>query len=590
MAKSRTDDMNSTYHAPLEDSIFLLSKVLNWNTLFAFPGFKHVDEELAKAILTEGAKFTSEILAPLNEVGDREGSRLVDGKVITPEGFKEAYNKFKEAGWSGLDMPEEYGGQDLPISVQVAFAEMINGACISFGMLPIMQRAAATLLLEHGDAEIVGRVVSKLVSGDWGATICITEAQAGSDVGRIKTTASLQEDGSYRLSGSKIFISYGDQDLTAQITHLVLARMPDAPAGTRGISLFLVPKINFDSDSHNNVSVSRLEKKMGLKASPTCVLDLDDAVGYRIGEENRGLHCMFTMVNLMRLEVSIQGPAIAAAACNKAIAYANERLQGGAADKKAIAIIEHADVRRMLFIMRARTEAMRALVFEAAFNLDIAKASPDKKQADSARKLAEFLLPVCKAAGSQTGFEVANLAIQVLGGHGYISDYGVEQYARDVRVSMIYEGSNGIQALDLVTRKLLKDEGQRYTLFINRVEQDIAGFEGLEHIQLILTALRQGLQYLSASTDYFLNCVPEARRDVEAGATDYLNLLALVASSWMWLRISADVDESTEFGRSKIAVGNFHAEHIMPECQLLSTRVMLGANTIDSISGDILGT
>ncbi len=394
--------MNSAYHAPLEDSVFLLSKVLNWNALFEFPAFDHVDEELAKAILTEGAKFTSEILAPLNVVGDREGSRLVDGKVITPEGFKTAYDQFKEAGWPGLDMPEEYGGQHLPLSVQVAFAEMINGACISFGMLPIMQRAAAILLLEHGDADIVKRVVSKLVSGEWGATICITEAQAGSDVGRIRTEASPQPDGTYLLNGSKIFISYGDHDLTDQITHLVLARIPDAPAGTRGISLFLVPKINFDSSVQNNVSVSRLEKKMGLKASPTCVLDLDGAVAYRIGDENRGLNCMFTMVNLMRLEVSIQGPAIAGAACNKALAYANERLQGGTPDKKAIAIIEHADVRRMLFIMRARTEAMRALVFEAAFNLDLAKASTNEKEAESARLLAEFLLPVCKAAGSQT--------------------------------------------------------------------------------------------------------------------------------------------------------------------------------------------
>jgi 3-(methylsulfanyl)propanoyl-CoA dehydrogenase len=580
--------MNSHYDAPLDESIFLLKEVFEWKTLFEYPAFNHVDEDLATAVLTEAAKFTSEVVAPLNEIGDSQGSRLIDGKVVTPDGFKEAYINFTESGWPGLDMPEEYGGQALPLSVQVAFAEMVNGACISFGMLPIMLRAAATLLLEHGEAEIVDRVVPNLVSGKWGATICITEAQAGSDVGRIKTLARPQADDSYHLSGSKIFISYGDHDLTNQITHLVLARTPDAPAGTRGISLFLVPKIHFDSDSQNQVSVSRLEKKMGLKASPTCVLDLDEAVGYRIGEENRGLNCMFTMVNLMRLEVSIQGPAIASAACRKALAYARERMQGGVPDKKALPIIEHADVRRMLFIMRARTEAMRALVFEAAFNLDVARADADKENARAAKQLAELLLPVCKAAGSQTGFDVANLAVQVLGGHGYISDHGVEQYVRDARVAMIYEGSNGIQALDLVTRKLLQDEGQRYNIFVDRIKQDITRFENIERCKLILSGLHQGLQYLSASTDFLLNCKPEAIRDVEAGATDYLNLLALVASSWMWLRMVAHVDESTEFGLSKLAVGNFHAEHIMPECQLLSERVMLGASTIDSLSSDVL--
>jgi 3-(methylsulfanyl)propanoyl-CoA dehydrogenase len=580
--------MNSHYDAPLDESIFLLKEVFEWKTLFEYPAFNHVDEDLATAVLTEAAKFTSEVLAPLNEIGDSQGSRLIDGKVVTPDGFKEAYINFTESGWPGLDMPEEYGGQALPLSVQVAFAEMVNGACISFGMLPIMLRAAATLLIEYGEAEIVDRVVPNLVSGKWGATICITEAQAGSDVGRIKTLARPQADGSYHLSGSKIFISFGDHDLTNQITHLVLARTPDAPAGTRGISLFLVPKIHFDSDSQNQVSVSRLEKKMGLKASPTCVLDLDEAVGYRIGEENRGLNCMFTMVNLMRLEVSIQGPAIASAACRKALAYARERMQGGVPDKKALPIIEHADVRRMLFIMRARTEAMRALVFEAAFNLDVARADADKENARAAKQLAELLLPVCKAAGSQTGFDVANLAVQVLGGHGYISDHGVEQYVRDARVAMIYEGSNGIQALDLVTRKLLQDEGQRYNIFVDRIKQDITRFETIERCKLILSGLHQGLQYLSASTDFLLNCKPKAIRDVEAGATDYLNLLALVASSWMWLRMVAHVDESTEFGLSKLAVGNFHAEHIMPECQLLSERVMLGASTIDSLSSDVL--
>ena len=320
------------------------------------------------------------------------------------------------------------------------------------------------------------------------------------------------------------------------------------------------------------------------------MLDLDEAVGYRIGEENHGLNCMFTMVNLMRLEVSIQGPAIASAACHKASAYALERLQGGAADKKALPIIEHADVRRMLFIMRARTEAMRALVFEAAFNLDIANASTDREEALAARQMAEFLLPVCKAAGSQTGFDVANLAVQVFGGYGYISDHGVEQYVRDARVSMIYEGSNGIQALDLVTRKLLKDEAQRYGILLERIQHDIRRFKNETRCECILAGLHEGLRHLSASTNYLLACKDDARRDFEAGASDYLNLLALVAGGWMWLRMLGHIDESTDFGQSKLAVGNYYAEHLMPECQLLAERIRLGASAIDAISSKVLAS
>lgn len=580
--------MGSSYQAPLQDSVFILSEVLNWSTLFDYPAFAHVDEEIAIAVLREGAKFTSEVLGPLNATGDSQGSHLVNGKVVTPEGFKEAYNRFTEAGWIGLDLPQEYGGQALPLSIQVAFAEMVNGACLSFAMLPLMLRAATSLLIEHASKDIVEKVVPNLVSGNWGATICISEAQAGSDVGRILTRAEQQADGSYGLSGSKIFITYGDQDFTDQIAHLVLARTTDAPPGSRGISLFLVPKLKFDSGESNNVSVSRLEKKMGLKASPTCVLDLDGATGYLIGEEMRGLQCMFTMVNLMRLEVSVQGPAIASAACRKALDYATERGQGGALDKPAVPIVEHADVRRMLFIMRARTEAMRALIFETAFNLDIAKVEEDKEKALAARQLAEFLLPVCKAAGSQTGFDVANLAVQVFGGHGYMTDNGVEQYVRDARVSMIYEGSNGIQALDLVTRKLLKDNAVRYRIFVERVEKDLSENADSSQCQSLLAKVKWGLNSLNEATDYLVKNSEDALRDVEAGASDYLNLLALVAGGWMWLRMLAKIDELSEFGQSKLAVGNFYAEYLMPECQILLERIRRGAVTLDSISSEVL--
>ena len=305
--------MSDSYTAPLEDSLFILERVIDWEKLFDLPSYRHVDGGLARAVLTEGAKFCEQVLGPLNASGDEQGSVLQEGRVKTPDGFKDAYEAFTAAGWPGLDMPEEFGGQQLPLTVQVAFAEMLNGSCLSFAMLPLMLRAASRLLIDHAGDEMRQRVVPRLVTGEWGATICITEAQAGSDVGRIKTMARAQADGSYRLTGTKIFITYADHDFTRQIVHLVLARTTDAPPGTRGISLFLVPKQMFDGGQDNGVRVERLEKKMGLKASPTCVMRLDNAAGYRIGEQHRGLNAMFTMVNLMRLEVSVQGPAIGAA-------------------------------------------------------------------------------------------------------------------------------------------------------------------------------------------------------------------------------------------------------------------------------------
>ncbi len=580
--------MNDLNQSALKDSLFILNKVLGWQKLFTYPEFAHVDDDLATAVLTEGARFADNILTPLNQSGDKQESRLIDGRVITPDGFKDAYKQFAEDGWQGLDLPEEYGGQNLPLSVQLAFAEMLNSACTSFAMLPLMIRAASSLLIEHGSKDIVDQVVPNLVAGKWGATICITEAQAGSDVGRIKTMAVQQQDGSYLVSGSKVFITYGDHDMTEQIVHLVLARTPDAPPGTRGLSLFVVPKLDLDSGERNSVSVSRVEKKMGLKASPTCVLDLDQAIGYRIGKESRGLNCMFTMVNLMRLEVAIQGPAIALAATQKALHYATERRQGGHADKPPVSIIEHADIRRMLFIMRARTGAIRALVFETAFNLDIARAAENEQERREAGQLAEFLLPICKSAGSETGFDVANLAVQVYAGYGYVADTGVEQYVRDARVPMIYEGSNGIQALDLVTRKLLKDDAVRYRIFVDRVNRDLS--ESSRHVnnQTMIAALETGLACLESCSAYIIDRSAESLRDVEAVATDYLNLLALIAGGWMWLRIINSVDEDSEFGKTKIAIANFYAEYIMPESEVLSRRIYTGAKTLDSLDSETL--
>lgn len=578
--------MSEDYVPPLKESLFLLDKVLGWQHLFELPAFAHVDKEVAEAVLREGAKFCEEVIAPINRTGDAEGSQLKEGKVITPNCFREAYTQFVESGWAGLDMPEEYGGQGLPLSVQLAFAEMLNGACISFSMLPIMLRAASWLLIEHGPEELVEKTVPRLVSGEWGATICISEAQAGSDVGRIRTRAVLQEDGSYRLTGSKIFISYGDHDLTSQIVHMVLARVPDAPQGTAGLSLFVVPKLRFDSEENNHVSVSRVEKKMGLKASPTCVLNFDDSIGYRIGEEHQGLRCMFTMVNLMRLEVSIQGPAVAGAANYKALRYASQRPQGGRPDQKAVNIIEHADVRRMLLTMRSRTDAMRALVYEAAFNLDLARAAETEEERNKARYIAEFLLPVCKACGSETGFDVANLAIQVFGGHGYVADAGVEQHVRDVRVAGIYEGSNGIQALDLVFRKLIKDSGRRYGLLKKRIEDDLRANQQSAALREIHLAVDSGLQILSDCTRYLLDggC---GKRNVEAGATHYLQLTGLVAGGWMVFRSAAAV--ANDAGQSeKLVYANYYALDLVARANVLQENIKAGGRLLGVLDNETL--
>ena len=575
--------MNDSYTAPLDDSLFILDRVIRWKRLFDLPAYRHADCDLARAVLTEGAKFCEQVLGPINAVGDEQGSVLLDGRVKTPDGFREAYREFTTSGWPGLDLPEEYGGQQLPLTVQVAFAEMMNGACLSFAMLPLMLRAGSRLLIDHAGEELKQRVVPRLVSGEWGATICITEAQAGSDVGRIRTLARSHADGSYRLTGTKIFITYGDQDLTEQIIHLILARTPDAPPGTRGISLFLVPKQMFDSGQANGVRVERLEKKMGLKASPTCVLNLEDAMGYRLGGEHRGLNAMFTMVNLMRLEVSVQGPAIGAAATARALEYARERPQGGPPDAPAVSIIDHADVRRMLLIMHCRNMAMRALVFEAAGNLDIAHHAPDGDERRQALQLAEFLLPVCKACGSETGFEVASLAVQVFGGHGYITESGVEQYVRDVRVAAIYEGTNGIQALDLVSRKLLRDQGARYRILVDKIKSTLAETGAMNSIGEIYQATQAGLAVLERTTNYILQLAGQGRqRDIEFIAKDYCQLVGLVAGAWMWLRIAhagANDDRRDMFNHNNCA--RFYAGYLMPEMHALAHRVNIDFTGLD---------
>lgn len=569
--------MSHGYTPPLAEQLYLLERVTGWRDLFALPPFAHADTETAAAVLDAGAEFAHGVLAPVNAIGDEQGCRLENGHVLTPPGFKEVWREFVAGGWPGLDMPEAQGGQDLPLSVQVAFAEMVNGACVSFGMLPIMLRAGSRLLLDHGTPDLVDRIVPKLVSGEWGATICITEPQAGSDVGRLRTVAVPQADGSHAISGTKIFITYGDQDFTDQIIHFVLARTPGAPPGTGGISLFAVPARRFGDGAVNGVSVSRLEKKMGLKASPTCVFNLEHARGWRIGPEFQGLKCMFTMVNMMRLEVSIQGVALAEAATQRAESYASERQQGGRPDAAPTPIIRHADVQRMLMIMQARTRAMRALVFTTAHCLDLARVAADEKVRAASQALAELLLPVCKTCGADTAFEVASMAVQVFGGHGYVHDAGVEQFVRDSRVMSIYEGTSGIQALDLLARKILKDDGSRFRLLEETIAADVQLHRGNPALAALVAEVDGAIGRLSACTNQLRERAQSDPRDIEWVATDYLQLTGLVAGAWMWLRMAAAADTGSDADRIRHRLAHFYMHWLLPQSDLHLARIEQGA-------------
>jgi alkylation response protein AidB-like acyl-CoA dehydrogenase len=559
------------YTPPLPEALFLLDKVVDWGALSALPTYASFDINATAAALTAGARFASEILAPTNAIGDSQPPALRDGRVRLPSAIHAAFKQYCADGWPGFDLPVAHGGQGLPLVAQVAFAEMVNGANVAFGMLPIMLRAAAWLLLEHGSPHLIEEVVPHLVSGKWGATICISEAEAGSDVGRIATVAAPQQAGTYALTGTKSWISYGDHDLTTQAVHMVLARTPDAPSGTRGLSLFLVPRLRFDNGARNDWSVTRLEHKMGLHGSPTCVLNFEGAIGYRVGSLHQGLRGMFTMINLMRLEVSIQGIGVAEAAADKAVRYAHQRRQGGAAEAPPPSIIEHPDIRRLLLGMQARIRPLRALIFEVAMNLDHARFGTDAVARSEALDFAEFMLPVCKTCAAETAFLVASDAVQIGGGVGYTNDAGIEQHLRDSRIMAIYEGTSGIQALDLVSRKLLKDQGARYQRFMARIRRDIAATPASAGLDLPIASLQALVSHLETATSTLLTVRIAAH--TEGGASDYLQLLGLVASGWMWLRMLASDDTTGEPCEFRRACGDFFRTYYAPMAAILAARI-----------------
>ena len=581
------------YTAPLRDMRFLLNEFVDPMRLRALPGCEEMTPDLVDPILEEAAKLCAEVLFPLNRPGDEEGCTLENGVVRTPKGFPEAYRLYREGGWNGLTADPEYGGQGLPRAVALMFEEMMCSANLAFGMYPGLTHGAIAAIGKHGTPEQKATYLAKMIGGEWTGTMCLTEPQCGTDLGLIRTRAVPADDGSFRITGNKIFISAGEHDLSENIIHLVLARLPDAPAGTRGISLFLVPKFLPNPDGRpgqrNGVLCTALEHKMGIKASATCALSFDDATGWLVGQPHRGLAAMFTMMNEARLGVGVQGLGLAEVSYQNAVAYAKDRLQGRAIDgtkhpdKPADPIIVHPDVRRMLLTMRAQVEGCRALAMWTALEQDVAHRHPDPAEREAADDFVQLITPVVKAYLTDMGWDSTALGMQVLGGHGYIREWGMEQYVRDARIAQIYEGTNGIQALDLVGRKMGAHAGRYLRRFFHPVLSYIeAKSEDPALAEEFILPLSKAFGRLQSAT------AEVARRgfadpfEAGAAATDYLRLFGITALGYCWARMAeialAKRDDPAEgaFYRAKLTTARFFMQRILPQTGALSAQIMAG--------------
>ena len=582
-----------TYTPPLNDIRFVLDHVVDLDRLLELPAYAHVDRDLVGGILEEAGRFAAEAIAPTNRDGDTVGSRLVDGEVVTPDSFKPAYDAYVESGWGALQHPEEFGGGDFPLVVANAFKEMLTSANMGFSLCPLLTTGAVYAMLHHASEELQQEWLPKMVSGEWTGTMNLTEPGAGSDVGALTTRAVPTGDGSYRITGQKIFITYGEHDLADQIVHLVLARLPDAPPGTKGISLFVVPKYLMEADGslgeRNDVTCVSVEHKIGIHGSPTCVMaygdDSDGAIGYLVGGEHDGMRAMFTMMNDARLAVGMQGLSVAERAYQQALGFAQERHQGtalGAPRGESSPIIEHADVRRMLMTMKARIEGMRALTYMNGIALDFAHAL-DGDEAAEWQKLADLYTPLSKAWSTDLGVEVASTAIQVYGGMGYVEESGVGQYWRDARIAPIYEGTNGIQALDLVGRKMGYDGGAFVTTHIESLRAHTT--DDRDELATTMAAVAAAIDVLAETTDWLMGQRDELQ-DVFAGATPYLRLFATtVAGALLAKGASAALDEveagsDVDFHRARITTARFFAEQLLPEVHALAPQVTATARDL----------
>jgi 3-(methylsulfanyl)propanoyl-CoA dehydrogenase len=581
-----------TYRAPVNEMLFMMRHVGEVERAIDEGIYADLSLDVVESILQEAARFSGEVLAPINRSGDRHGAQLRDGVVTTAPGFKEAYQAWIAAGWNSLAGPTEYGGQGLPLLLNAGCSEMWNGACLAFGVAPLLTFGGVEALAAHGCEDLKQRYLEKLVAGEWTATMNLTEPQAGSDLSAIRTGAEHCGDGSYRICGQKIFISYGEHDLTDNIVHLVLARLPDAPKGTRGISLFLVPKVLPDG-SRNDVRCSSLEHKLGIHASPTCTMIYGDgggARGWLLGEENRGLACMFTMMNSARLSVALQGVAIAERACQDAVAFAGERRQGGSRTQNGMTpIIEHADVRRMLATMRALTNAARAISYATAVTIDRSLRCQQSAERQAASERAALLTPLAKAFATDIAIEVASLGIQVHGGMGFIEETGAAQHLRDARILSIYEGTNGIQAIDLVTRKLPMSDGETVWRQIDLMRQ-IAG--RLAHadctsLQAAAPQIATAVDSLERATRFMLGALAEnATDEALAGASPYLRLFAtaqggaLLGASALAAHRAASAGDNDPANAGRVQLARFFADNIAPSAPGLADVVVGGAASL----------
>ncbi|WP_412553808.1 acyl-CoA dehydrogenase C-terminal domain-containing protein [Shimia sp. MIT1388] len=587
-----------TYTAPVKDLQFVLHDVLNISTS-DIPGYDELDADFTNAVLEEAGKLTSEVLAPLNVVGDHEGCRLENGVVYTPTGFKAAFEQVKEGGWPGLDMPEEYGGQNMPQVLGTAVGEMFSSSNQAFTMYQGLTHGAAAAILAHGTDEQKNKWLPKMVSCEWTGTMNLTEPHCGTDLGLMRTKAEPQDNGTYKISGQKIFISAGDHDMADNIVHLVLAKVPGGPEGIKGVSLFIVPKFIVDDEgtigARNGVSVGNIEKKMGIHGNSTCVLNYDEAEGYLLGDLNKGMRAMFTMMNEARLGVGMQGLSAAEVAYQNAVEYAKDRLQGRAVtgvenpDGPADPLIVHPDIRRSLMDQKSFTEAGRAFILWGAKMLDESHRKGDK----DADGLVSLLTPVIKGFLTDEGYDMTVKAQQVYGGHGYIEEHGMSQFTRDARIAMIYEGANGVQALDLVGRKLAADGGKHVMAFFELVKTFCKENGEDEALKDFVGPLKQASKDLQAAGMYFMQAGMKNPNDALSGSNDFMHLFGHVCLGLMWAQMAkaanaalASGAEDKDFYETKLTTGRYYMARRLPATGMHLARIQSGGDTVMALAAD----
>jgi alkylation response protein AidB-like acyl-CoA dehydrogenase len=583
----------SAYTAPLKDMKFVLKELAGLSQVAKLPGYEEATPDTVDAILEEAARFASEVLDPLNRTGDQQGSKLADGKVRTPQGFRDAYLKFAQGGWNALPFEPGWGGQGLPKLVATPVDEMWTSANMSFSLCPLLTQGAVHALALRGSETLQKTYIPKMVAGEWTGTMNLTEPQAGSDLALVKTRA-VREGDHYRISGQKIFITYGEHDFTEQIVHLVLARTPEAPEGVKGISLFVVPKFLVKPDGslgeRNGARCASLEHKLGIHASPTAVMIYDEALGYLVGQENQGLETMFIMMNAARFGVGLEGVAIAERAFQRALAFSKERMQGRdlVAGGRTVPIIRHPDVRRMLMLMKSQTEAMRALAYVVAAALDFSHRSADPEERKRQQAFVDLMIPVVKGWSTETGIEVASLGVQVHGGMGFVEETGAAQYLRDARITTIYEGTTGIQAMDLVGRKIAREGGATARAWIAAVKQLDAELAS-PALQSLRRQLSNGTQAVSDCVDFIVS--ERNPLSTFAGAVPFLKLMGIVAGGWQMARAALVAEGKRQSGdaqflEAKIATARFYGDHVLVQAPGLRDTVVEGGAGVMALSED----